>query len=261
VLTQFVDRVEKGINKQYQVERDAEQERIQEVRSTIPDPAFKMPLEKFEVADRVYTVISKAGFQTVGDLMLQWKLDSDEILALKGMGPKGMKVLEGALDSVTYPVEEVVEEEAPVEEGEADVATTEAREEVGEEAPQIEGVEAEIPSSETAIADLEEVAPKEDELEVEPAAEAEVLDAEELSEEEKVLDTKTEPGTFEEIVTLTPDVLEFEHVDEDELEEIEGKKKKEKKKKYVEIEYDPDHDAMLVKKKRKREVQDWEEDW
>lgn len=259
VLTQFVDRVEKGINKQYKVERDAEQERIQEVRSTIPDPAFKMPLEKFEVADRVYAVISEAGFQTVGDLMLQWKLDSDEILALKGMGPKGMKVLEGALDSVTYPVEEIVEE-AAVEEGEADVETPEATEEVSEEAPQIEGVEAEIPSPETAVADLEKGAPKEDELEVEPVAEAEVPAAEELSEEEKVLDSETEPDTFEEIVSQTPDVLEFELVDE-EIEEIEGKKKKEKKKKYIEIEYDPDHDAMLVKKKRKREVQDWEKDW
>lgn len=259
VLTQFVDRVEKGINKLYKVERDAEQERIQEVRSTIPDPAFKMPLEKFEVADRVYAVISEAGFQTVGDLMLQWKLDSDEILALKGMGPKGMKVLEGALDSVTYPVEEIVEE-AAVEEGKADVETPEATEEVSEEAPQIEGVEAEIPSPETAVADLEKGAPKEDELEVEPVAEAEVPAAEELGEEEKVLDSETEPDTFEEIVSQTPDVLEFELVDE-EIEEIEGKKKKEKKKKYIEIEYDPDHDAMLVKKKRKREVQDWEKDW
>jgi len=257
VLTQFVDRVEKGIYKLNRVERDAEQERIQEVRSTIPDPAFKMPLEKFEVADRVYAVISEAGFQTVGDLMLQWKLDSDEILALKGMGPKGMKVLEGALDSVTYPVEEVVEE-AAVEEGEAGVETPETTEEVGEGAPQIEGAEAEIPSPETAVVDLKEVAPKDDELEVEPEAEA--LEAEELSEEEKVLDAETEPGTFEEIVSQTPDVLEFELVDE-EIEEIEGKKKKEKKKKYIEIEYDPDHDAMLVKKKRKREVQDWEEGW
>jgi len=259
VLTQFVDRVEKGINKQYQIERDAEQERIQEIRSTIPDPAFKMPLEKFEVTDRVYAVISEAGFQTVGNLMLQWKLDSDEILALKGMGPKGMKVLEGALDSVTYPVEEVVEE-AAVEEGEADIEIPEAIEEVSEEALQAEGEEAEIPSPETAVTDLEEDAPKEDELEVEPVAEAEVPVAEELSEEEKVFDAETESGTFEEIVTQTPDVLEFELVDE-EIEEIEGKKKKEKKKKYIEIEYDPDHDAMLVKKKRKREVQDWEEDW
>lgn len=261
VLTQFVDRVEKGITKQYQEERDAEQERVQEVRSTIPESAFKMPLEKFEVADRVYAVISEAGFQTVGDLMLQWKLDSDEILALKGMGPKGMKVLEEALDTVTYPVEEVIEEEAAVEEGEADVEALAATEEVGEEAPQIEGIEAETPSPEAVLADLEEVSPQEDELEVEPVAEADVLDAEKLSEEERVLDAETETSTFEEIVTQTPDVLEFESVDEDEFEEIEGKKKKEKKKKYVEIEYDPDHDAMLVKKKRKREVQDWEEDW
>jgi N utilization substance protein A len=170
-----------------------------------------------------------------------------------------MKVLEGALDCVTYPVEEVVEE-AAVEEGEADVETPEATEEVGEGAPQIEGAVAEIPSPETAVADLEEGAPKDDESEVEPVAEAEVPVAEELSEEEKVLDAETEPGTFEEIVSQTPDVLEFELVDE-EIEEIEGKKKKEKKKKYIEIEYDPDHDAMLVKKKRKREGQDWEEDW
>ena len=81
-----------------------------------------------------------------------------------------------------------------------------------------------------------------------------------MSEEEKVLDAEKEPDTFKEIVSQTPDVLEFELVDQ-EIEEIEGKKKKEKKKKYIEIEYDPDHDAMLVKKKRKREVQDWEEDW
>ena len=167
-------------------------------------------------------------------------------------------MLEEALDNVTYPVEEV-EEGATELEGEADVDTPEATEEVDEEAPQIEGVAAEIPSPESAVADLEKVTPKEDELEVEPVAETDVTEAEELSEEERVLDAETEPGTFEEIVTLTPEVLESEQVDESEFEEIEGKKKK--KKKYIEIEYDPDHDAMLVKKKRKREVQDWEEDW
>ncbi len=60
--------------------------------------AFEIPLEKFEISDRVYAVISETGLQTVGDLLLQMKLDPDAIWKLSGMGPKAMQELQTALD-------------------------------------------------------------------------------------------------------------------------------------------------------------------
>jgi N utilization substance protein A len=85
---------------QRQSEKQVEDERLQEARQKVPAIAFEIPIEDFEIADRVFAVISEAGFTTVGDLMLQMELDPDAILRLSGMGPKGMKELEDALESV-----------------------------------------------------------------------------------------------------------------------------------------------------------------
>ena len=82
---------------QRQAEKIFEDEREHLARATIPAAAFEIPLEKFEVSDRVYAVISEAGFPTVGELMYQMSVEPDSILRLAGMGPKGMKELEDAL--------------------------------------------------------------------------------------------------------------------------------------------------------------------
>lgn len=155
VLTQFVDRVERGLVRQRQAEKQAEEERQRFAQANIPPAAFEIPLEKFEVSDRVYAVISEAGYQSVGDLMLQMATNPDAILRLSGMGPKAMKELEVALDQLSFPA--AAEAEAAVEE-------------VSPAAQAVEGtaeVEALTPITE---AELEEEAAVELLQEVEPEA-------------------------------------------------------------------------------------------
>lgn len=292
VLTQFVDRVERGVIRQRQVEKQAEEEKRKIAQAKIPDAAFEVPLEDFEISDRVYAVISEVGFPSVGDLMLKMKTDPDSILGLSGMGPKAMRELEEALDTITEKLkaeeaaqkeaaaeaEEVAVEEAVVEEASELAGEVEAVSEVSEE---IEAAGPEI-AEEEPQAPVEEVvpeaalAPEEAQAEAVVEEEAEPVEAEmqveaaetqpEIEPQEEETELEEEPSSLDELFALRPEVLDMvEPMDEDEEEEDdEGrrKKKKRKKKKYVQVEYDPDQDAMIVKKKRKRSgSEDWDDNW
>lgn len=270
LLTQFVDRVERGILQIQQAEWEAEAEQIQEIRATLPPQAFEIPLEEFEVSDRVYAVISEGGFETVGDLMLQMELDSDKILALHGMGPKGMKELQDAIENLTFP--EVVEEEIEVEqvsEPAAELEMTGLSAETVEKGEDIieykESDEAIAAVQEPPIGDVEKSAAEDTESTVdtttEEVEEESAADIEEAVEEAPI-EVDEEESSLEEIFALRPEVLEYQP-DDSELDELDSdkKKKSKKRKKFVEIEYDPDADATIVKRKHKRGDQDWEEDW
>jgi N utilization substance protein A len=259
LLTQFVDRVERGVIRQRQDEGRVEDARVLEARASVPPSAFEIPLEKFEVSDRVYAVISETGLQSVGDLLLQMKLDPDSIWKLSGMGPKAMNELQTALDQLVaqlppaevealpgeaeavVEVEELAAVEEPVESAPVQVeAAPEA------EAEQVVGELLAAPEAEPVLAEeavVQEAAPEE----MVAAPEAAVEAAEE------------EVGTFDELFALRPEILTYESGEEDELEEEGDKKKKKKKKKFVEMEFDPERNAMVVKKKRKRGAGDWEE--
>jgi len=293
VLTQFVDRVERGVIRQRQVEKQAEEEKRKIAQAKIPDAAFEIPLEDFEISDRVYAVISEIGFRSVGDLMLKMKTDPDSILGLSGMGPKAMRELEEALDTITEKLkaeevaqkeaaaeaEEVAVEEAVVEEASELAGEVEAVSEVSEEietaGPEIAEEEPEAPleevEPEAALAPEEAQAEAVAEEEAEPVeAEMQVEAAEtqpEIEPREEEAELEEEPSSLDELFALRPEVLDMvEPMDEDEEEEDDDegrrKKKKRKKKKYVQVEYDPDQDAMIVKKKRKRGgSEDWNDNW
>ena len=253
LLSQFVDRVERGIIGIHQAERSIELEAINQIKETIPAAAFDMPLEELGFTERITTLLVEAGNETVGDLMLQMELDSDAILSLNGIGPKAIEGIENSLAEVIFPelvVEEVEEETVEVElEAEAPAEVVEA-EEPADEPEAVEGVE--VQDEEPVPAELVDEAAAE-EQQVEPAMEA-----------EPGAETETE-ASFEEIFALEPDAFDVElaetEFDEEDEDEETRKKKKEKKKKYVEMEYDPDQDVVIVKRKRKRDEQDWEEDW
>ena len=253
LLTQFVDRVERGLIRQRQSERLIEDERLGEARSKVPAIAFETAMEDFEISDRVYAVISEAGFQTVGDLMLQMELDPDAVLKLAGMGPKGMKELEEALERIREQARQVEAEQAapevvPEEVLEAEIPVEEVTTVQAESVEIVEPIEAEP----IEVAPVEIATPTEVEAAVEVAApvEAEVVIAEE---EEEV--------TLDKLFTLTPEVLSLGEVGEEEEDETDDKKKKKKKKKFVEMEYDDEKDFLVVKKKRKRGEAGWDESW
>ena len=249
LLSQFVDRVERGIIGLHQAEKSVELERIAQIEEKISATAFEMPLEELNFTERITNLLVEAGNKTVGDLMVQLELDSDAILSLNGIGPKAMEKIENTLAEVTFPEPEIVEEEAEVEVTEE--VEVEPEVEVAEEVVEAEGVEAEVEEPQ-----VEEVEVSEAEIEEAVAEEADAVT--EVEEEEET--------SFEEIFTLEPeafevDIAESEFEDEAELEDEARKKKKKKKKKYVEMEYDPDQDVVIVKRKRKRDEGDWEEDW
>jgi len=251
LLGQFVDRVERGVISLLQAERTAELEVISQVREKIPAVAFEMPLEELNFTERITNLLVEAGYETIGDLMLQLEMDSDAILGLNGIGPKAMENIQNSLSEVTFP--EPIAEEAEEEE----IAAPE--EEVELEVAEGEDIVIEPEAVETQPEEVIEAAEATDEVET-------TVDQEVTSEEaEPDVEQETE-ASFEEIFALEPDAFdidlaEAEFEDESDSEEEERKKKKQKKKKYVEMEYDPDQDVVIVKRKRKRDEEDWEEDW
>lgn len=284
VLTQFVDRVERGLIRQRLSEKKAEEERQRIAKANVPAEAFEIPLGKFEVSDRVYAVISEAGYQTVGDLMLQMRTDPDAILKLSGMGPKGMHELEEALEKLPLGLE--VQEEAievrepeeqlavePSEAVEAEIEAVEPVETVAETITEpVEAVVEEIIEAPESVAEMieevevPEVAEPTLTLVAEPESKAEpevkLEPADEVAAPAEAVKVDEDLGALDELFTLRPEVLDIETIEEEEDDDDQDrKKKKKKKKKFVEVEYDPDQDVMFVKKKRKRGGVEWDEGW
>ena len=261
LLSQFVDRVERGIINQRQAERQIVKDRRDEILATLPLAAFEMPIDDLGLSERVHALLTEAGYTMIGDLMLQLRLDSDAILSLNGIGPKSMEEIEAALAKVSFPEVEVIEpvealplpEQPEVVEVAAEMAEPQA-EALLETA---EMVAVETPTIEAAEVEALETAAVQAEPEGAPAAEVELVEAGEEKEEEI-------PATLDELFTLKPEVFDVdiaEIEDEDEEGETGTGKKKKKKKKFVEMEYDPDKDVVIVKRKRKRAGSEWDDEW
>lgn len=271
LLSQFVDRVERTIMQARAEKRSAELERRENAMAEIPEAAFDVPLEVLGFSDYVLSLLNDENYNTVGDLMLQMKLDSDEILEISGIGPKTMEEIEAALALVTLPEREPeVEVEAAPEEAVVE-GEVEAEETVEVEAEEEVTVEAE--AVETGAVEVEQ-AEEVEEAEPAPVAGTEEVEAvkaepstEEAPEGESEAEDEEEEKAFDELFKLQPEEIpqfaaadeeEFEDEEEDEDDEDKSKKRK-KKKKYIEMEYDPDKDVVIVKRKRKRGGEDWEE--
>lgn len=266
-LSQFVDRVERGIISQYQVEQKIESDRRDEILATIPQQAFELQLDELNLTDRINRVLYDAGYNTIGDLLLQLKLDSDAILGLNGIGPKSIEDIQAAIETHVIPDTEVPAE-LSTEEVTAEIPVT------------LEGEPAVPVVSEEEVPELAEIqALSEAEHALEPE-QLELAESKEIAEEAPIEEISVEkpivepaigeaveeetPASLDEIFALKPEIFDVEFSEstfEDEEEDSSDKKKKKKKKKFVEMEYDPDTDAMIVKRKRKRGEEDWEGDW
>ena len=284
-LAKLVDRVERAIISQREETIKEETQLREAALATTPKEAFILPLEVLAFNTRLNNLLLEAGFENVGDLILQMKMDSDKILGLNGVGPKSMETIVAALDELEIEVpeeEEEAEELAPGEEPIAEVA------ELEEEAVSISDVdiseelepaveEEKLPEPiESVTADAEGVL----EVEVEPTAEVDItepveeeveveIEPEEAPQTEpavvEVSEMEEETSSLEEMFAFKPEEFGVmpsadEEIEEEDEEEIRDKKKK-KKRKYREIEYDPDQDVVIVKRRHKRSGDDWDEDW
>jgi transcription termination/antitermination protein NusA len=259
-LSQFVDRVERGLIRQRMEEEKAREDRDKAARKLVPDAAFEIPLEELDIAERFRNILLESGYLNVGELIYQMSANPDAILGLSGIGPKAMSEIERALASIPLPEEAVEVELEAVAEVSAEAEVVEEIEAVAEAV--VEGKTLEEVADEAAIIEAaEEQTPVVEVVEVpqlvEPEeAEAEAEVGETVEEEEEEL-----PATLDEIFALKPEVLDMVDTGEEDDEEEPGRKKKKRKKKFVEMEYDPEKDVTVVKKKRKRGADDWDDEW
>lgn len=243
VITRFVDRVERRYASQRQEEKKAVDAATLAARESIPDRSFEVSLDDLGLAINISNLLVDAGYPTIGDLALQMKLNSDQILGLQGMGPKSLEEVKTALaDAECLKIEEVaaIEPEIvePVSEAAPEVEPTEKAETAVEAVPAAESV------GEPAV---EAAQPTE-------TAEVQTATAEEGQPEEGFAEK------LDEIFALKPEILKTDEVATEEEDESGDKKGKKHKKKHVEIEYDPDRDLVMVRKKHKRGGGEWG-DW
>jgi len=254
-LSQFVDRIERGLIRQRMEEEKVREDRDKAARELVPDAAFEIPLDELDIAERFRNVLLESGYLNVGELIYQMSTDPDAILGLSGIGPKAMAEIEQALAAIALP-EEAEPEEAVVVPTEAEpVDEVEPIAEVVVAAPVLEGVEEIVP-----VEVVEEQAPQTEALVV-----PETVEIEEAEIEEAVSETIEEeeelPATLDEIFALKPEVLDMVDTGDEEDDEEQSRKKKKKKKKFIEMEYDPEKDVTVVKKKRKRGTDEWNDEW
>lgn len=231
MLAKFIDRVERRTS-----EMKAEAVRVAEVnvslaeQAGVPAAAFSMPLEQAGIKEHVYNILTEAGIETVGSLMVKMKLDPNSVLGLPGIGPKAIQNIEEALAALTFPEPPPAEPQpAPAPE-----AVTEPAAEAATEPP----------AAEMPVAEKQAPAKKE----AKKAAE----EAEDEGHKDGV--------SLDELFSLKPEIFQTAAVDEDE-ESKDKKKGKKGKKKGVALEYDEQLGEVVSRKKHKRGGDDFGEDW
>ncbi|HAX68616.1 MAG TPA: transcription termination factor NusA [Anaerolineales bacterium] len=226
VLGQFVDRVERRMIQVKEEATRVEEERVAAASADIPAVAFTMTLDQATgVKEHVFNILTEAGYETVGQLMFDMRVNPNKVLGLAGIGSKAIQNIEESLAALTFP-EPVKEEPVAVE--------TAAPEVVAE--PESA---AEMPVAEKA--------------------------AEKKKEAKKVVEEVEEDGevskdgvSLDELFQMKPEMFQAAGEEDD----ASGDKKKDKKgkKKGVALEFDESLGEVVTRKKHKRGGED-EVEW
>ena len=223
LMAKFIDRVEKRIEEKRREEGLEEKRRYEEALATVPELTFEIDILDVDLKEHILFILQEAGIETLGELVLQMRMDPDNILGLNGIGPKTFEEIQELTDGLRVIPEEIVPEEvvpeAVVTPEVAQVEEPVMDAEVPEEAP--EAVVAEV-EEETELPDEpEETEPVEEDV-PEPPAEEEDEAEEEEDEFDKIFSYDAKKyGYFE------PEKPKFE---EDSQEEQRPTKKKKRKK-------------------------------
>src|SRR5512135_168779 len=103
LVAQFVDRVERRTIQIKEAAARADEERLAAAKAEVPPAAFTMPLEGLGLKDHIFNILTEAGYETIGDLMLALKLDENKVLGLAGVGPKAIQNIQEQLATVIFP--------------------------------------------------------------------------------------------------------------------------------------------------------------
>ena len=253
LLAKFIDRVERRTS-----EMKAEAVRVAEgdislaEEAGVPAVAFDMPLENAGIKEHVFNILTEAGIETVGSLMVKMKLDPNSVLGLPGIGPKAIQNIEESLAILTFPESapaepEVAPEPEPVSEPES-VITEPVVDVVTEALPEAaaEVVAEAVPAAEMPVGEKQAPAKK---------------DARKRVEEEEEDEGHKDGVSLDDLFTMKPEIFQA-PVEEDEDEESKGKKKGKKgKKKSVALEFDEELGEVVSRKKHKRGDDEFGEEW
>ena len=225
-MASFIDRIERKVEKQRREEDLEEKRRYEEALATVPELTFEIDILDVDLKEHILYILQEAGIDTLGDLILQMRLDSDRILALNGIGPKSFEEISGLTDALRV----MPEAESPI--AELDI------EEVGEqETKPIKEVEPEgVPEEPLKV---EVVEPKEEE-----PVEEEVL--EEVVSEEKKEDTSKEENEFDKLFSYDARKYGYYKPEPTKIKEEDEEPQKPSKKK---------------KRKKRRPLSEEREDW
>ena len=290
-MAQFVDRIEKRITTKRAPEKKVEDRQRQEAAKGIPASAYAQAILDTRLPEHVAYTLQENGYPTLGELIIQMRINPDDILKLQGIGPRAMleinQMIEMALAEHT--AKEAAQQAQVAQAAQAAQAAAQQAQPRPIEAPPILPV-SEIP---TEIKAKEELLPVQKPVEParseEPPVERlpmtpvlhmppldipsedeirEMVKAAATPPSEPTLTAVTPAGaesedesTFDELFTMRPEVITDSTTEEEEEDEAgKGKKKgKKKSRKHVEIEYDPEEGRTIVRKKHKRGGQEW--DW
>jgi N utilization substance protein A len=256
ILTAFVNLVQTEIEARREAILRAVREAREEVRETIPEAAYQVPLEDLGLSTRVENLMVEAGFDSPGAVMEELEFDEKAFLDRDGVGPKSVEEVREAFDQLVEQLPEIVEEPEVEEEIEAVAEEAAVEDEEAEPAEAVEESE-EVPEP---IAELVQEVEEEAPDKPEPEAVEEVVEEGEEDEEE------LEPTTMEEVMEFFGDDFdpalagrgEFVEEDEDPFETFEQKKSKRRKRSSRVIEYDPESGETYVARRRKRDDEDWD---
>ncbi len=230
-MAKFVDRVERKAIAKTEEQKKQEEELLEEIKKSIPASAFTTNILDSSLPEHVAYILQEAGFFTVGDLAVQFKIDPDQILRLPGIGNRVMETITNLMTALD---EQLVAEQAAAIAPVAEVPETVSTVEV--EKPIVEEVTTTVDETITEL-----VEPVESEVSEVPEPEAE---------------PEKEPS-LEELFTLRPEVLDTSAILDEDEDETGRVKKKGKKNKHIVVTYDPDRDMTVVRKKHKRGGDDW----
>lgn len=181
-MARFLDRVEKRVEKKRRQEDLEEKRRLEAARATVPELTFEINILDVDLREHILVILQEAGYETLGDLVLQMRLDTDKILALNGIGPKAFEEIQSLTDGLRVAPEAAEAPAEPAEPAEAPEAEAETEKEPPSEAPPADASEAEPEGAEMPKAAPEVEAPEET---PEPAPEPALSTAQEAKESEE----------------------------------------------------------------------------
>jgi hypothetical protein len=198
----------------------------------------------------VQYALQEAGYESTGQVLVDFLFNAEKIMAIKGMGPRAQASMDALAEKFLNPPAPEVAAEVKTPEAEAVVeVTTEPEAEIAVESDVV-AAEAEEVSAEAETETVAEGQPEADVVE-EPVAE-------EAEPEEEDVD-------FEEIFEVSLEQINFEEGyedrdDDDDDDDDDDKKRRGKKgRKNVKLEFDPELGETVIKRKHKHGDNEWDE--